>query len=476
MPVGHCLQQRTDHATAVMKVNQLSRVRHDQEGWAVVIALVVTLAMLAAGMALFAVVDQQHKQSGNERQRESALNLAEGVLYAQGFVLAGSWTSTAPGYPDCDSGQVGGPPTLCPNRDTLARFNSANPSLANFTSADFGTNVTWTTKVRDNGGPLASAYQPSQADLPQSGTYTKPDGTVTSYSCASPCSYDANQDKQLWVQAKVTLNGHPRSIVARLQLERLTEGMPEQAVVTGHFDVSNNGNHNGTPILNGDGSTIQVRCTVGQSGCATYDTGQVTPAPTAWPYGSSSLMTPAQLQRLLTTAKANNDYYSGCPTKGGPIRNGVPKYSDNKYHLEGPVVWIDNCPNPPQLGNDVYTVNCSPPAGLSTKCINTPTQPGLLIWHKGVADLSGSYTYVGLIYNVNDSDESPPTAASSGNVVITDGGFGVWGAIAIDGNGGLEAGSNGLQLAWLRNAYDAIQSYGTAGLVQNTWRELNPNE
>jgi Tfp pilus assembly protein PilX len=455
-------------------VDQLSRVRHEQDGWAVVIAIVVTLAMLAAGMAMFAVVDQQHKESGNERQRESSLNLAEGLLYAQGFVLAGTWKSTAPGYSDCDSSQVGGPPTLCPDRNTLARFNSTSPALANFTSADFGTNVSWVTKVRDNGGALANAYQPAQADAAQSGTSFS---TGLPYSCASPCNYDANGDKQLWVQARVVLNGHPRSIVARLQLERLTEGMPEQAVVAGHFDVSNNGNHNGTPILNGGDSTIQVRCTIGDPGCVSYSGNQVTPAPSPWPYGSSSLMTPAQLQRLLNTAKANNDYYAGCPTKGGPVTNGVPKYSDNKYHLEGQVVWVDNCPNPPQLGNDVYTVDCPPtlPAGLSSKCINTPSQPGLLIWHKGVADLSGAYTYVGLIYNVNDSDESPPTAASS-DVVITDGGFGVWGAIAVDGNGGLEAGSNGLQLMWNQSAFDAIQSYGTAGLVQNTWRELNPNE
>lgn len=454
----------------------MRRLTNPQEGFAVVIAIVVITAMLATGMALFAVVDQQHKQSGNERQRESALNLDEGVLYAQGFVLAGSWKSVAPGYPDCSSSQPGGPGTFCPDRNTLARFNSTSPSLANFSSADFGTNVTWVTKVRDNGGPLANAYQPSQADLPQSGTVA---GTTPplSYNCAAPCNYDANGDKQLWVQAKVTLNGHPRSIVARLQLERLTEGLPEQAVVAGHFTVSNNGNHNDTPILQGGDLGIEVRCTIGSTGCTSYQTGQVTPNPSPWPYGTTPLMSPPQLQRMRNTAIANNDYYAGCPTKGGPIGpNGVPKYSDNKYHLEGPVVWVDNCPNPPQLGNDLYTVPCVPPPGLSPKCVNTIEHPGVLIWHKGVADLSGAYTYVGLIYNANDSDDNPATAASSGDVVITSGGFGVWGAIAIDGQGGLLAGSNGLQLVGTSSAFDPIQSYGTAGLVQNTWRELNPNE
>jgi hypothetical protein len=455
----------------------MSRLIRNEEGWAVVIAVVVMTVMLGVGLAMFAMADQQHKQSGNERARESGLNLAEGVLYGQGFVLAGTWKSVAPGYENCTSSMVGGPGTahpLCPNRDTLAQANSSNPALANFASPDFLRNVTWVTKVRDNGGALAGAYQPAQADLPQSGNTA--DTTPTPYTCASPCNYDANHDKQLWVQAKAVVNGHPRSVVARLQLERLTEGMPRQAVVTGHFTVSNNGQHNGTPLLNGADSQIEVRCTLGQAGCTSYESGQVTPAPSQWPEGSNPLMTPAQLQRLLNTAKANNDYYSGCPTKGGPITNGVPKYSDNKYHLEGQVVWVDNCPSPPQLGNDVYTVPCTPPAGMSSNCINTPTSPGLLIWHKGVADFSGAYTYVGMIYNANDSDESPPTAASSGNVVITNGGFGVWGAIAIDGNGGLLAGSNGLQLYWNARVFDSIQSYGTAGLVQNTWRELNPNE
>lgn len=58
------------------------RSARDEEGWAVVVAIVLMTIMLGVGLATLAVVDNQQKQSGNERQRESGLNLNEGVLYA----------------------------------------------------------------------------------------------------------------------------------------------------------------------------------------------------------------------------------------------------------------------------------------------------------------------------------------------------------------------------------------------------------
>jgi hypothetical protein len=61
------------------------------------------------------------------------------------------------------------------------------------------------------------------------------------------------------------------------------------------------------------------------------------------------------------------------------------------------------------------------------------------------------------------------------DVVNTNGGFGVWGALVIDGGGCLHVGSNGLQIKYDGSAFGAATSYGTVGLVQNTWRELPPN-
>jgi hypothetical protein len=52
----------------------------------------------------------------------------------------------------------------------------------------------------------------------------------------------------------------------------------------------------------------------------------------------------------------------------------------------------------------------------------------------------------------------------------------VWGALAVDGDGCMKIGSNGLQVRFDANVFDSAQSYGTVGLVQNTWRELRPQD
>jgi hypothetical protein len=62
------------------------------------------------------------------------------------------------------------------------------------------------------------------------------------------------------------------------------------------------------------------------------------------------------------------------------------------------------------------------------------------------------------------------------DVLTTSGGFAVWGALAVDGNGCMKIGSNGLQVRFDANVFDTAQSYGTVGLVQNTWRELRPQD
>ena len=68
---------------------------------------------------------------------------------------------------------------------------------------------------------------------------------------------DFNGDHQLWVQAKAIVRGKPRSIVARLKLEKLRESVPQAGVVAGALQVTNTGNK---LMVDGTGSTIVVRC------------------------------------------------------------------------------------------------------------------------------------------------------------------------------------------------------------------------
>jgi hypothetical protein len=154
------------------------------------------------------------------------------------------------------------------------------------------------------------------------------------------------------------------------------------------------------------------------------------------------------------------------------------------------VVWIEGCSNPPNLTSKVPTVSCpTAPTGLDKDCVNTESNPGLLIWHCGMADMAGGWTYRGVLYIVNNSDGtcqapvnqvrgngtcSKQPNATSEDAITTNGGFGVWGSVAVDGPACLKLGSNGMQVSYDKRVFDAVQSYGTVGLVQNTWRELSP--
>ena len=46
------------------------------------------------------------------------------------------------------------------------------------------------------------------------------------------------------------------------------------------------------------------------------------------------------------------------------------------------------------------------------------------------------------------------------------------GGVFVDGNGGVDVGSNKVNISFLNAAFDLVGSYGAAGLVQNSWREV----
>jgi len=79
-------------------------------------------------------------------------------------------------------------------------------------------------------------------------------------------------------------------------------------------------------------------------------------------------------------------------------------------------------------------------------------------------------------------DEDPFFAINadnlSSNVVMLHGNGHVFGGVLVEGNGTVDVGSSGNgggitgNLVFDDNAFKAVKSYGTAGMVQNTWREI----
>ena len=452
----------------------------DERGWVLVSATILTLIMLSIGLVAAGLIDNTNRRVREQRERETSLNVDEGVLYAQSLVLQTAWPSSAGTNPITGQPQYY-PPTCttadsanvhCPNAASLAAAN-AGGSNAIFTNIDAQAKVTWTTKVRDNGGSLATAYDPLLADNAQAG-------------CAKPlnfpsdaCTYDANGDRELWVQSQAFVRGKPRNVVARLRLEQLAESIPQTAVVAGAVSITNSGNHGGTPIIDATTSQVVVRCSdAADKDCANYEAGQIVPRNPIPDTTTPPLMSAEQLQRFKQRAIMDGKYYPGCPT--------------SPYDLSGKVVWVEGCTSPPNLTSKVPTTPCGPtkPPGLDPDCVNSATSPGILIWHCGLADMAGGWTYRGLLYVANNSDgtcapslpakgTNPPTCSSQPatqpeDAITTNGGFGVWGAVAVDGNACLKLGSNGVQVSYDASIFGAVQSYGTVGLVQNTWRELDP--
>jgi Tfp pilus assembly protein PilX len=404
----------------------MRRGLRQDEGWALVTAVIVLMLMMMVGLATYSTVDTQTRQSKMERNRESSFNLTEGALQEQGYVLGFNWPGTAANtYPTCSSG--GSTPLgKCPQPAYLN---------GNFTQADYASGVSWTTVVRDN--PSGSDFYADTVDT----TGCQGAGTV-------PCSWDANGDRKLWVRATSTVRGKTRTIVALLKREKLSEGLPPAAVRADHFSVTNNGNKT---MLDSTGGEIIVRCQ-SQSGanCTTYDAdkNQVLPANSIVnePAQTRPTMSAGQLARFKSVAQSLGTYYTSCPTS-----------------LAGQIVYIDVASG----------TNCSL---QGTGTYNSPTAPGFLVMPKGGITLRGGITYYGVIYMGNCVPDG--CTPSTGVVADIGGNVTVFGGVIIDGGGGLDVGNSGNggsnlpNLKYSSNAFASLATFGTAGVVQNTWREL----
>ena len=399
------------------------RLRSEEGGWALVTALVMMAIMMPVGLAVASYGDTRTKLSATERARESAFNLAEGVLSTEVYMLSHNWpgNSGVAYYANgCSSATPGAnPPDECPDDSRL---------MANFQGADYASGTSWTATVSDNNGQSASFYSDSLA--------------------ASQFKYDYNKDNSMWVRASATVRGVTRTLVAQAKVELIDTslGFPRNAVTAGA--ASNSGQSNaGAIFVDTKGSAAQssgfaVRCNTATSGCLGGQGLQnnVSPATITGNYNGGNAMTPATLDRFRQQAKSQGTWYSGCPSQSS-----IPK---------GPVVFIEsgNC----QINSSAFTA------------WNTAANPGMLITASGTLDILGTNNKVfyGIVYAAN-------TQGSTGTVIhLQD--KSVQGAVAVDGNGRflVESQNSTTALTYDPNAFGQLLSFGNAGVVQNTFREV----
>ena len=396
-----------------MPVMPVTRSLRREEGNVLVIAMMMMMLMLAIGLSTLATVDTQTDVSKKERERESTFNLTEAVLNAQTFVLGrlGTGNLATPFPVQCPATPAS---LLCPDPTKIAN------SYDRASQPDFDPAKTaWTTIVRDNSG--GTFYDPALE--------------------ATAARYDANEDRQMWVKSTAVVRGKTRSIVALIKVEDRPIVFPQYSLSAGFFFTTNNGNKT---IVDASGSLgVGVRCDEPppSADCLGYSTakGQLVGDYTTG-YSSDTAIKADDLQGLEDYAKASGTYYETCPT-----------------NPNGAVVYIKS-------GNCQFN-DSSPATPGQSKCCNTADKPGLLIVANGTLRLLGNITYHGLIYMPNQQNSSEAVLTTGGTALID-------GGVTIDGAGGLAAGSSGLNIDFNSRAFERVHTIGTAGVVQNTWREI----
>lgn len=398
--------------------------RASEEGSALVTAILVTFLVLTLGLSAMATVDVQQRESRKQRERESTFQLSEAALNAQIFQLSRRWPGTS----------TGGYPGSCTQTSiTVADCPTPSALTGAYTGPDYR-QLSWVTTVRDNGGGVAQYYDAAVADLQP--------------------RWDANDDKMMWVRADARLvdpanaaRFKTRTVVALVRADTVPVVLPEAALVVGSFATTNSGNKT---IIDTNGvnsewqpGPVVVRCNPAVTGCADYDNtkqrAQVDPDTVSSDPAAPSLSAD-KLDLLRSRAVAEGNYYAtGCaPSLAG----------DNA----GEIVFMESAATPCS-----YTANAT---------YNGPENPGVVVIGSGSLRLAGNSAFYGLIYHANTSGSSAPRLVElGGNTTVT-------GSIQVAGPGGIYAGSSKVNLVYDPRSVRNIAAYGTAGIVQNSFREL----
>jgi Tfp pilus assembly protein PilX len=325
-----------------------------------VTAIMITMLMMGLGMATLQVVDNQARQSGAERTRESSLTLAEGALNAQANWLIGRW----------------------PNNSTVAYPSSCNQS-ANTTTCPEGPALVNGLPAADKAGAqLVTTVRDNKYGLEYD------DARMIAENVAA---YDANGDGQVWLRAQATVHGQERTIVAMAKsVPGISSSFPRYVITAGKVETTNSGRK--VIIDGGQSPGIAVRCNTSpptkDNGCTGWsnDKGQVWPAAVTTGYAQPTAMSDAELAGMKLRAQSSGTYFATCPAT-------LPS---------GPLVYIEN-------GSCSYGSNTN---------YNEKTSPGMLILERGTLTLGGNTNFYGIIYSANRNQLTSNMIMLGGNAQV----------------------------------------------------------
>lgn len=405
----------------------------EDQGFALVAALAIMVVIIGLGIALLTFTDNQQSASLREQASETSFDVAEAALNAQIGQLSHSWPATpAEMFTEPCTAATSTATNGCP---TTASMSAGYPNVSPIacpvgTPKDpWGSALTnqWTTYVRDDesGGAFNSEVEK-----------------------IAP-SYDKNGNGKLWVRAVGVTQCRVVTVISLITRQIVSLSFPTYAASGSWFHVTNKGGHGGKPIVNTEGNPpvqpgqIGMRCEAGFTGkCEEWDAGkeQIKPDTTKGPVPPNPLQDETQLLGLRSEAIINNTFRSptvkGCPTKLGELA-GLPAY-------------IEGCGNLSFSGNEKA---------------NTEAKPGFLVLTEGTIELKGSTEFFGVIYDHNATNLTTGVVRLGGNATVV-------GAIDVDGPGGVEFGSNGVNLLYSPQALKEVKTYAGATATRNTFRVL----
>lgn len=415
----------------------MSRARNE-EGFAVVTAVVLLTVILGLGLGLLLFADSQQKASASEQASEAAFNVAEAALNAQVGQLSRKWPQTEVEMPkECTSSSVNSETNDCPSSTDLKLDPNTNSTTCPGTEAWGGSlSNQWTTYVRRDIGesPLFSS------------TAEK-----------SEFSYAESEGGALWVRSVGVVQCHPVTVVTLVTRQRVSLVVPEDAITGNWFKTTNNGRK---VIVDRKGKAVEagqvgMRCEPPRSRssgtCEEYEASkeQISPPITEHPVTSATTLTASQLTTLKSEAQSHAKFYSAtspyhCPT--------------SMTELEGPA--LSSSTRAP-----VYVEGCGALSVKANGTANTEANPGFIVIANGTFEISGTATYYGIIYaaNLQKSTEAVVKLQGKANVV---------GGIIVDGAGGIEFGSSGENLEFDSLAIHNLTISAGAASTRNSFRIL----
>jgi Tfp pilus assembly protein PilX len=414
----------------------MMRARND-DGFAVVTAIVLLTVILGLGLGLLLFTDNQQKASAREQASEAAFNVAEAALNAQVGQLSRKWPQTEAEMPkECTSSSANSETNDCPSTTDLKLDPNTGSTTCSGTEA-WGSPLSnqWTTYVRRDIGesPLFSTEEKSQP------------------------SYASSEGGALWVRSVGVVQCHPVTVVTLVTRQRVSLVVPEDAIVGNWFKTTNNGKK---VIVDRKGKAAEaaqvgMRCEPPRSRasgtCEEYEASkeQVSPPITEHPVTSATTLTSSQLATVKSEAQTHATFYS--PT--------------SPYHCPSSMTELEGAALSSSTRAPVYVEGCGALSVKANGTANTEANPGFIVIANGTFEISGTATYYGIIYaaNLQKSTEAVVKLQGKANVI---------GGIIVDGTGGIEFGSSGENLEFDSLAIHNLTVSAGAAATRNSFRIL----